>query len=156
MSKQTLNVYQCHQARPATVNLFQCYQTSVRRESKDLSDIKQFCKLICCNSCTFCKRAATKERHKSDCCKFASRIKIYEQCSCVDHLSSVKPVPNVQTVVQDLPEGARVHRFLGNLGSLGAGTKVIKMQKEGYTLPFWTLTKSPNVISWYVNHLGNL
>ena len=48
------------------------------------SCVKKFklCKFICCFSCTFCNRAAAKERHKSSVCKLkqSSAIKICEQC----------------------------------------------------------------------------
>ena len=47
--------------------------------------------------------------------------------------------------------------FLGNLGSLGAGPKLVQML--GYTLPFQTtpnLTRSPTIISFYVHPHRNL
>ena len=43
-------------------------QTSVQGDIKSLSDSNK-CKFRCCKSCTYCKRAATKERHKSGCCE---------------------------------------------------------------------------------------
>ena len=44
--------------------------TSAWRDIKGLSDSNKCCKLSCCKSksCTYCTRAATKERHKSGCC----------------------------------------------------------------------------------------
>ena len=54
--------------------------TSVWRDIKNLPDSNKCCKLSCCKSCTYCTRAATKERHKSGCCKTTSVIKICVQC----------------------------------------------------------------------------
>ena len=48
---------------------------------------------------------------------------------------------------------------LGNLGNLGGRTQVIRMLKEGYTLPFQTrpnLTRKPTIVSCYVNPHRNL
>ena len=53
--------------------------TSVRRDSKSSVSTK-CCKLSSCKSCTYLKRAARKERHRSGCCESTSRIKICEQC----------------------------------------------------------------------------
>ena len=79
--------------------------------------------------------------------------------SCVDQLCSVKHVPNVQTVVKDLPAGARLNQFWKTWEALGAGPKVSQMLKEGYTFPFQTspnLTRSPTIISCYVHVNSNL
>ena len=38
-------------------------------QGDSLSDNNKCCKLSCYKSCTYCKRAATKERCKSGCCK---------------------------------------------------------------------------------------
>ena len=42
--------------------------------TSDTTDFK--CKVTCCNSCTYCERAATQEWHKSGCCKLLLEIKI--------------------------------------------------------------------------------
>ena len=110
-SKQPVNLTQCHQTTDCKFCSALADRIRVQRNCKDLSDIKQFCKLSCCNSCTYCKRAATKERHKSGFCKTTSMIKYVNNVSCVDHLSFVKHVPNIQAVVQDLTVGARLHRW---------------------------------------------
>ena len=91
-----------------------------------LSDIEQLCKLSC-NSCTYCKRAAKKKGIS------LAVVTVVSQCQelifvnnvpCVNHLSSVKIVPNIQTVVPDLPVGSKLlHQFWGNLGSLGDWSK---------------------------------
>ena len=42
--------------------------------------------------------------------------------------------------------------------AVGAGPKIVQILKEGYPLPFWVrpkLTRSPAVISWYVNPYRN-
>ena len=58
--------------------------------------------------------------------------------SCVGHLSFGQPITNVPAVSQDLPVWARLHQFWETWEALGAGPKVIKILKEGYTLPFQT------------------
>ena len=53
-----------------------------------------------------------------------------------------------------LPVGARLQNFWKTWLDLGGGPKVIKILKEGYTLPFRirpNLTRSPTVVSCYVN-----
>ena len=42
-------------------------------------------------------------------------IKSVKSVSCINHLSSVKNVTNVPPVVPNLPVGARLHRFWGNI-----------------------------------------
>ena len=96
-------------------------QTSVRKDFKRLS-ISKTCKLSCCNSCTYCKKAATKERRKSGCCKMPV-IKIREFCqtcdkchNCCTCRGKTKPV-------------------LGNLGSLGGQTKGLANAERGLHPP---------------------
>ena len=57
-------------------------RTGLRTDFKVCARKYKLCKFICCFSCTFCNRAATKERHKSSTCKLkqSSVIKICEQC----------------------------------------------------------------------------
>ena len=84
---------------------------TVNQKDNRTSDTTDFkCKLTCCNSCTYCKRAAQKERHNSS-CKLLSEIKVCERCFCVDQLSFVKPVTSVPTAALDRPVGARLHEF---------------------------------------------
>ena len=83
-------------------------------------------------------------------------LKYVNNVSCVDQLCSVKHVPNVQTVVKDLPVGARLNKFLETWEALGAGPKVIQVLKEGYTPPLPNLTRSPTIISCCVNPHRNL
>ena len=73
---------------------------------------------------------------------------------CVDQLSFVKPVTNVQHAASNLPVRARVQNSWYTWLDLGAGPKVVQILKEGYTLPIWTrlnLARSPTIISCYVN-----
>ena len=49
-------------------------------------------------SCTYCTRAATKERHKSSHCRLDSEIKICEQCFLCRFVCSMKLAPNVPNV----------------------------------------------------------
>ena len=70
--------------------------------------------------------------------------------SCVTQLSFVKPVTNVPAVALDIPIGARLHKFWETWEALGDGLKLVKILKEGYTLPFRTwpnLTWLPTIIS---------
>ena len=57
-------------------------RTGLRTDFKYCFKKYKHCKFICCFSCTFCNRAAAKERHKSSVCtiKQSSAIKICEQC----------------------------------------------------------------------------
>ena len=88
-----------------------------------------------------------------------NQLKCVNNVSCVDQLCFVKLAPNVPNVVQNLPVGARLNQFWETWETLWAGLKVVQMLKEGYTLPFQTrpnLTKSPTIISCYVNPHRNL
>ena len=64
-------------------------------------------------------------------------LKYVKAVSCVDHLNFVQKITNVPVLVPDLPVGGRLHQFWGKWAALGAGPKVIKILREGYTLPFW-------------------
>ena len=81
-------------------------------------------------------------------------IKYVTDVSCVDHLSSVKSVTNVPTVIPDLPERDQITPvFWGKCAALGISPKVVTVLREGNTLPFWfrpNLTRSPTIISCYV------
>ena len=60
----------------------------------------------------------------------------------------------ITTVVINLPVGARLQQFWEKWEALGSSPKVIRILREGYTLPFRfrpNLTRSPMVISKYVN-----
>ena len=79
--------------------------------------------------------------------------------SCVTQLSCVKPVTNVTTAAPNLPVGARLQNFWQTWLDLGAGSKVVQILKEGYTLPFRirpNFARSPTVVSCYVNPHRNL
>ena len=88
------------------------------------------------------------------CYLIQERLKYVKGASCVTHVSCVKPVTNVPSVVTNLPVGARLQNFWKTWLALGAGPKVVEILKEGYTLPFRIrskLTRSPTIISCYVN-----
>ena len=57
-------------------------RTRIRTDCKWYSKTDRLCKFKCCFSCTYCNRAATKERRKSSHCKSkqSSVIKACEQC----------------------------------------------------------------------------
>ena len=92
-------------------------------------------------------------------CQFKNQeLKFVKGVSCVTPLCYAQPVTCVPNVVSDPPVGARLQSFWKTWMSLGAGPKIIQILKEGYTLPFRTrphLTRSPTVISCYVNPLRN-
>ena len=69
-------------------------------------------------------------------CQSIREINHVNDVSCVDHLSSVKIVTNVPTVVTNLPVGARLQQFWEKWETLGSSPKVIRILREGYTLPF--------------------
>ena len=92
-------------------------------------------------------------------CYHCQRIKYVKDVSCADHLSSVNFVTNVPTVVSNLPVGTRLHQFWEKWPTVGASPKVVTVLRDGYTLPFRfrpNLTRSPTVISCYVNPHKNL
>ena len=95
----------------------------------------------------------------ADCYLSESKLKYVKGASCVTQLSCVKPVTNVKNVASNLPVGARLQNFWQTWLDLGAGPKVVQILKEGHTLPFRVqpnLTRSPTVISCYVNPHRNL
>ena len=86
-------------------------------------------------------------------------IKSVKGVSCVGQLSSVNCVTNAPTVAIHPPVGARFLQFWQKWAALGVSPKVVTVLKEGYTFPFRfrpNLTRSPKVISCYVNPYRNL
>ena len=87
------------------------------------------------------------------------RLKYVKSVSCVTQLFCVQPVTNVKNAAQNLPVGARLQTFWQTWLNLGAGPKVVQILRESYPLPFRIrpkLTRSPTVISCYVNPYRNL
>ena len=87
------------------------------------------------------------------------KLKCLKGVSCVTQLSCVKPVTNVKNAVQNLHVGARLQNYWQTWLDLGAGPKVVQILKEGYTILFRiqpNLTRSPTIISCYVNPHRNL
>ena len=87
------------------------------------------------------------------------KLKYVKDVFCVDQLSLVKPITNVQHGASNLLVGARLQNFWQTWLDLGAGPEVVQILREGYTLPFWiwpNLTRSPTTISCYVNPHRNL
>ena len=82
------------------------------------------------------------------------KLKYVKSVSCVTQLSCVKPVTNVRNAALNLPVGARLQNLWQTWLDLGASPKVVRILKQGYTLPFRNrpkLTRSPTVISCHVN-----
>ena len=87
-------------------------------------------------------------------CQLYTEIKYVKDVFCVGHLPSVNLVTNVQHAVLDPPVGARLQQCWEKWETLGSSPKVVKILREGYTLPFRFrphLTRSPTVISNYHN-----
>ena len=61
-------------------------------------------------------------------------VKSVKGVSCVDQLS-FQLVTNVHAVAQNLPVGVRLHQFWEIWATVRTSLKVIKILKEGYTLP---------------------
>ena len=121
---------------------------SVQRDSKLLSVSNNY-KLSCCKSCTYCSRAATKERRKSS-YGTKSVIKICEQCFLC------RLIVFCQTCTKCCIKSAcrgQTRPVLGNLGSLGGRTQSSTNVERGLQP---TLTGSPTIISLYVHPHRNL
>ena len=85
-----------------------------------------------------------------------AKLKYVKDVFCVNQFFFLTNVPTVES---NLPVGARLQNFWQIWLDLGAGPKVVQILKEGYTLPFRTwpnLTRSPTIISCYVNPHRNL
>ena len=81
---------------------------------------------------------------------YKEKLKNVKNVSCVDPLSFASAVQNAKHVAQNLPVGARLQNFWQTWLDLGAGPKVVQIQREGYPLPFRIrpkLTRFPTVIS---------
>ena len=102
----------------------------------------------------FVKGSPQKKGVNPNYCQFIKEIKHVNDVSCVGHLRSVNTVTNAQTVVTNPPVGARLQQFWERWEALGSSPKVVKILREGYSLPFRfrpNLSRSPMVISNYVN-----
>ena len=87
-------------------------------------------------------------------CPNYTEIKYVKDVSCVGHLSSANLVTNAPAVAITLPVVSRLHQFWEKWEALGSSPKVVRILREGYTLPFRfrpNLTRSPTVMSNYVN-----
>ena len=113
---------------------------------KDFRTVSKFkFKLTCCSSCTFCCRPSTKERFNPHCkvnkvlCPACHKCLSASCCSESTCRGQIAPISGTWAV-------------------LGAGTNLIKILREGYTLPFriqLNLTRSLIVISGYVHPCRN-
>ena len=109
------------------------------------------CKFKCCSTCTFCSRAAAKERRKSCYCTAKSVIKICEQSFLCRSIVFCKTCIECPKCCNKSACRGQTEPFLENLG---AGRKVIQMLKDRYTLPFQirpNLIKSPTIVSCCVH-----
>ena len=96
-------------------------RTIVLTDFNYLSANCKFCRLSCCNPCTYCKRAATKERCKSSCCK-TSVIKICEPCFLCQSSVFCNKCTKCPNCCSRSAFWGKTKPVLGNLGSLGGRT----------------------------------
>ena len=95
-----------------TVNLYQCQQTGpVPGETVNVCQSVTNVNSVVVNHAHIAQGQPQRKRCKSGCCKTTSVIKIYEQCLLCQSIVFCQTVPNVQTVVKDLPVGARLNQF---------------------------------------------
>ena len=93
------------------------------------------------------------------CCILLLEIKVCErcfQCHSIVFCKTCNQYPNC--CIKSTCRG-KTAKFWETWEALGDGPKVVKILKEGYTLPFRTrpnLTRSPTIISCYVNPHRNL
>ena len=118
------------------------------------------CKFFCCNSCSFCRRAAAKKGLSPNIVQQKS-LKYVKEVSCVDHLSFVQNVTNV-------PVGARLCRslefcpecnkcpcrgqiapILGKIGGLGGQSHGHKNPQRTLHPPIPDLTKLDRVTYYH-------
>ena len=105
-----------------------------------------------------CKRAASKERHNSGCCK-TSVIKICEQCFLCRSIVFCQTCTKCPKCCTNSACMGQTEPFWETQEASRARPKVLQILKEGYTLPFQTrpnMTRSPTIKSCYVNPHRNL
>ena len=93
-------------------------RTRIRTDCKLCSKTGRLCKFKCCFSCTYCNRAATKERHKSSHCKTkqSSVIKACEQCFLCRSFVFCKFCTKCRTCCTKSSCRGQANPFLGGLG----------------------------------------
>ena len=85
------------------------------------------CKLTCCKSCSYCRRAATKERRKSRYCSTAGN-KICERCFVFRSLGFC---PKCHKCPKCWSRSTcRLHQFWETWAALGVSHKVITVLRE--------------------------
>ena len=93
-------------------------RTRIRTDCKLCSKTGGLCTFKCCFSCTYCNRAATKERHKSSLCKTkqSSVIKACEQCFLCRSFVFCKLCTKCRTCCTKSSCRGQANPFLGGLG----------------------------------------
>ena len=115
-----------------------------RNRTRVWTDCK-FCKLKCCFSCTFCSRAATKERHKSSYCKTKSEIKMCEQCFLCRSIVLCQTCTKCPQCCTKSACRGNTESVLGNLGNLGGRTQISTNVKRRVHRTFPNQTKLDQV-----------
>ena len=98
-------------------------RTRVQTDCKYLSTNCNFCKLNCCFKCTYCPRAATKERRKSGHCKTMSANKVCEQCFLCKSIVLCPICTKCPKCCTKSACRCKTESVLGNLGNLGDRTQ---------------------------------
>ena len=123
----------------------------------DCSIVENKCKFKCCQPCSFCNRASTKERNKSwlVSCKFKRLyIKTCQRCFFCHSIALCPICDKCPSCCKKSACRGQTSNFWQTWLERGAGPKIVQILREGYTLPFRirpNLTRSPTVISRYVN-----
>ena len=131
-----------------------CFIPRGSRKDRHSDTTVTSCRLHSCKSCTFCNRAFTKEDTSPVfvTCFQQKELKYMKDVPCIAQLSFVRPVTNAQTVASNLPVGAR----LQNLAEYGCWSETSSNPQRGLRPTRLNLTRSPTIISCYVNPHRNL
>ena len=125
------------------------------------TNYRHLCKFKCCTFCSYCIRAFAKERSKSQ----VSRLffspeklqnKICERYFLCHSVVFCQTCNKCQKCCLKSTCRGQTSKFLADLAK--PGPKIVRILKEGYTLPFQNrpnLTRYPSVISCYVNPQRN-
>ena len=122
--------------------------TTVGREHTKTDINSKTCKLSCCFSCSFCNRAATKERPKSriDRCKFKRvSIKICQKCVFCHSIVLCKSCNKCPTCCTKSTCRGQTSNFLANLAGSGCRSKSSTNLETGLHPPLLDQAKSVQI-----------
>ena len=122
--------------------------TTVGREHTKTDINSKTCKLSCCFSCSFCNRAATKERPKSriDRCKFKRvSIKICQKCFFCHSIVLCESCNKCPTCCTKSTCRVQTSNFWAKLGGSGCRSKSSSNVETGLHPPLLDQTKSVQI-----------